>query len=729
MSDNLESAFISARQYNADEAKYETDLAQARMQDQEESFLDDVPAAEGPAFPQAQKPEGQAPEGQAPAEPDEDEEFRLRSQKINDFIIKLPRNLTAGVAEAAENFTNTVLGRENVVRWGESMKENIPGYREFTDAGNNLLRKLSEDNTLGDDVVKSATQFFLPFSMFMKAMGGASKVSQVETAVTGLAAESATVATAFEPHMERFTPLLQEFGLENDFLTYMASTEGTDAENRFKNVVDAVVTTAGLSPLIWFGAKTFKGAKSMYGRATHELVQQETIPPEQRQTAIETFMGTQKGETFEEVYARGVKAQPELSAKGDEIAKETGFIFENPGAKKEATAREKVQAGRPPETLTDITRGGFRVKNLADVDELIKSVSGKFDVYDEGFSTTPAGYFDQKLLVRTEDGTIGEFQVWEENLFQAKMKQGGEDMYQEARKMAVRSGELKGTALPGMEREYFDKQGDMFNLYLEAARKAPDEWQELYLKGLDDRLLNYFGIDRDQVINRLKSSSETDLPLVKTSGVKARSQDPLMKEKASSGAGAPSPTKTEGTPSKSTVETTLPGSKGGLPGKSISSSYAVTSPGESITAVTNYIKDFKPLPEAPGKYFTRPKGTQDIPLDKIIPIRAREKGVKNAYSHMQKAHAGKGAKRKPISLIDNGDGTYTVEDGNSTYANALASDWKTLPATVKKLDGRKKVDEKVLVEGEEKTMKSSGGKLLKNLNKRIKSLNAVKDKL
>jgi hypothetical protein len=34
--------------------------------------------------------------------------------------------------------------------------------------------------------------------------------------------------------------------------------------------------------------------------------------------------------------------------------------------------------------------------------------------------------------------------------------------------------------------------------------------------------------------------------------------------------------------------------------------------------------------------------------------------------------------RKPLSLKDNGDGTYTVLDGNSTYANARMSRWKNL---------------------------------------------------
>ena len=70
----------------------------------------------------------------------------------------------------------------------------------------------------------------------------------------------------------------------------------------------------------------------------------------------------------------------------------------------------------------------------------------------------------------------------------------------------------------------------------------------------------------------------------------------------------------------------------------------------------------------------------------IAPSRARPGGIERAGELMLAAHRGEVARRKPVSLCDNGDGTYTLLDGNSTYANALASGWELLPGVVEQVD-------------------------------------------
>jgi len=49
---------------------------------------------------------------------------------------------------------------------------------------------------------------------------------------------------------------------------------------------------------------------------------------------------------------------------------------------------------------------------------------------------------------------------------------------------------------------------------------------------------------------------------------------------------------------------------------------------------------------------------------------------------MELSYRGEGNRRKPLDFKDNGDGTYTILDGNSTYANAVDSEWKELPGVV-----------------------------------------------
>jgi hypothetical protein len=93
------------------------------------------------------------------------------------------------------------------------------------------------------------------------------------------------------------------------------------------------------------------------------------------------------------------------------------------------------------------------------------------------------------------------------------------------------------------------------------------------------------------------------------------------------------------------------------------------------------------LSDDPWRYFKKVPGTIMVDLKDLTPIRARPKGIENARKYMWMAYNGEMDKRKPISLKDNGDGTYTVLDGNSTFANASASKWKQIPGVVEEGDG------------------------------------------
>lgn len=88
------------------------------------------------------------------------------------------------------------------------------------------------------------------------------------------------------------------------------------------------------------------------------------------------------------------------------------------------------------------------------------------------------------------------------------------------------------------------------------------------------------------------------------------------------------------------------------------------------------------LPEDMWKYFNHVPGTIEVPLSKLSPIRARPTGIANAKKYMWQAFLGVNKKRDPLSLRDLGGGQYEVADGNSTYANAVESGWKTIPGVV-----------------------------------------------
>jgi hypothetical protein len=344
---------------------------------------------------------------------------------------------------------------------------------------------------------------------------------------------------------------------------------------------------------------------------------------------------------------------------------------------------------------------------------------------DEGIAVTQAGYFDRKLMVRMENGTVAEIQIMTKNLSGAKSG-GGHALYVETRAMEVAAGTAKGKALPGQESQALSGHSRMFQQYFDAVRKEGPDVQKTYIKSLNDNVLESLGLTKDQVVKALKSDSSIEMPFAKASVPDSRVQASasLSKENASKGLPTASEVKTEGLSSIKTKATNSSLVKGGLPGSSIHSSYSLATK-KSVAQVKESIKDFEPLAESKGRYFTRPKGTQDIDVTKITPTVTRQQGVSSAYELMGKSYSGGGKKRKPISLEDNGDGTYSILDGNSTFANAAASGWGKIPATVKKLNRSKMLDEKVMVGGVEKTIKRKAGDILKDMDKRLDTLESV----
>ena len=90
----------------------------------------------------------------------------------------------------------------------------------------------------------------------------------------------------------------------------------------------------------------------------------------------------------------------------------------------------------------------------------------------------------------------------------------------------------------------------------------------------------------------------------------------------------------------------------------------------------------KELPEGQDHYFLNPPGAIDVDISKLTPMRARPEGIENAAKYMELARQGKIPRRKPVSLKRHADGTYTVLDGNSTFAIASKYGWSKLRGVV-----------------------------------------------
>ena len=71
--------------------------------------------------------------------------------------------------------------------------------------------------------------------------------------------------------------------------------------------------------------------------------------------------------------------------------------------------------------VTDVARSGINIRSPKDYEDVVEALIAKgYNVLDEGFASTPAGYFDAKVLVQAKDGMLMELQFWPPGMLAAK---------------------------------------------------------------------------------------------------------------------------------------------------------------------------------------------------------------------------------------------------------------------------------------------------------------------
>lgn len=169
---------------------------------------------------------------------------------------------------------------------------------------------------LSDDMAQGVAQFAVPFTGYLKAVGGYDKVRKLLSLGRLGLAESVTAASAFEAHEGRVADLFEmgrqmdnQFGevlnkvspdgtLVNDYINWLGDRENEgEWEGRFKNAVDSVVTTAGLAVVLKGAAVTLRSARRMvedFGTMTPRDLQRGSVgtrPPREVELAIDEGTG------------------------------------------------------------------------------------------------------------------------------------------------------------------------------------------------------------------------------------------------------------------------------------------------------------------------------------------------------------------------------------------------------------------------------------------------------
>lgn len=114
------------------------------------------------------------------------------------------------------------------------------------------------------------------------------------------------------------------------------------------------------------------------------------------------------------------------------------------------------------------------VKTPQQADEIAALLSQRYKVRDgKWHGKMDSAYFDRKVTVSFDDGTLGEVQMLEPNMYKAKTELGGQAKYTRRR------------SLHEENPEYFYLLSQEAALYSDARRKADPIWAEVLanLKG------------------------------------------------------------------------------------------------------------------------------------------------------------------------------------------------------------------------------------------------------
>jgi hypothetical protein len=151
--------------------------------------------------------------------------------------------------------------------------------------------------------------------------------------------------------------------------------------------------------------------------------------------SADKFGGDKKAAVDAAISAAG-PMQKQLGEAGKAIGAKLGLTFKDPGVKTDrARIDEKVELRGGVEKVTDLARGGF----VVDTPQQAAAIAGElakhgFEIAEENWNPTKLGYADKALQIRGPNGLIGEVQIVERAMYEAKNNGGGHAAYKEFQK-------------------------------------------------------------------------------------------------------------------------------------------------------------------------------------------------------------------------------------------------------------------------------------------------------
>lgn len=270
MSDDASTDFLRGRDVDPDLEQANARMAEIRRKSSEKGFISNLAEFHGKT------------------EMSETEANIQGGAKLGQFLMRLPRNITVAVMDAAMNTIDAVDSASRQAEANLIQKEATSGEKplprfepqalrerpqedlvspELMDAGRQLRGDLAKGGTLPDQLTQSAAQFFIPFTGWLKSLGGFQRAGALGKIGLSATAEVGTMMTAFEPHEQRFADLLRVMdtnnGLANRYIDFMAADEDEgELEGRLKNAADSLAVSAAIGGTVMAGARALKKARA-----------------------------------------------------------------------------------------------------------------------------------------------------------------------------------------------------------------------------------------------------------------------------------------------------------------------------------------------------------------------------------------------------------------------------------------------------------------------------------
>jgi len=353
-------------------------------------------------------------------------------------------------AEGSQHFHDTIAKAKQASAYGAAVAiyptEDYQGMRLFLTEGGRSGFALK-----GDDIVSAfkhpddPAKGFANSALALATQEGGRRLDAFDTVLPRLYSDSGFRAVARIPWNDQFAPPdwdYNKFGAFNGgrpdvvFMVYDPQHAGKYQPGDGQRVADYDVGTAaqravldrlererGVAPAAVAGYAP--GVKASNDAAAVTKVKKDWI----KASPITTI---------DQAIQLAPSVQQTLGNHGRDIAKELGGTsFEDPGPKtKSEKGIERVKekaATRGISGVTDIARGAFVIDKPEKGDVIVEQLSKNYEVLAEAWRTLPSNYTDRAVLIRDKSGMIGEIQIMDPTMWEAK--KAAHALYEEARSL------------------------------------------------------------------------------------------------------------------------------------------------------------------------------------------------------------------------------------------------------------------------------------------------------